>query len=133
MPAEICRGNTFYAEIPQGETPHLFFVMTDPFGEPPAVITVNISTLKGIDTEDRTTVLDVGDHPFINRKSYIAYDYARKLNVDIILKRLEKGLIELRDDVEETVFNRILEGLYESRRTPDNIKHACRKNNPEAP
>jgi len=62
----------------------------------------------------------------------VAYDYARKFNVDIVQNMIDSGsgIAEFRENVSDVVFDKILNGLYDSKRTPIDIKKYCKKHTP---
>ncbi len=124
---EIGKGSTVYIDLPSPDSKHLFFVLTQPFGEPPVVIMVNISTVRGLRFEDHTTILDCGDHPYITHRSFVAFDYARKIRVDVIEQKINEGSTQLMDDLSDDIVQRILEGFLRSSRTPSDLKSICRK------
>ena len=126
----VQKRNAVFASIPQGCKKHLFVVMTDPYGVPLLIILVNLCTYKaGKSYVDGTTILDVGAHPFITRTSYVDYEYARKIKVEVMERRVLEGYAEWREDVSEDVFNSILQGLLTSPRTPGEIKKIVRRLN----
>lgn len=123
----ICKGNAVLLDIPSPASPHLFFVMIPPTGEPPVTVLVNISTVRNHRYEDHTVILTSEDHPYIKHDSYVAYDCAAKRRVDIIENDINKNPDKLFDDISNDVYQRILDGLYLSPNTPGNIKSICRK------
>jgi hypothetical protein len=120
-------GTTIYVAYPGGTTPHLHVVVTEPFGNPEVVVLVNLSSCKGFPFEDRTTMIRPGDHPFVERESYIPYDYAKKVRLDVITRKLEERKAERREDLSEQLLTRITDGLMRSPRTPGNIKSLVRR------
>lgn len=61
--------------IPSGDCDHLHIVCSDPLNfpgrAPGSCLLVNVSTT--VPKCDRTVVLNTGDHPFINRESFVFY------------------------------------------------------------
>jgi hypothetical protein len=118
---------TLYFPFPQGTTPHLHIILTDPVGNPPVVVLVNISTYHGKSFEDSSVILTPGQHPYIQRDSYVAYDYAKKVNVEVMQSLIDRGHATFRDDVDGHIFELIRSGLLKSRRTPVELKTFCRR------
>jgi len=125
--AKIGQRSTIYADIPGGTKPHLFVCLTEAFGNPEKVVLVNLSSARGYRFEDHTVVLEPGDHPYIKHKSYVAFGYARKALVEKLNSRITEGSAELREEVSEEVFERILDGLRKSVEVPVAIKRECRQ------
>ncbi len=63
-------GDTFLMPAPGGSAvPHLWIVITEPTGNPPVVIIVNITTLQ--QGAEQTVILQRVDHPFIRHESVV--------------------------------------------------------------
>lgn len=56
---------------------HLWVVISDPRMDRQRVAVVNFSSVKGNRTDDEACLLDVGDHPWITRKTFVAYGFAQ--------------------------------------------------------
>lgn len=121
------RKTSFLAPIPSPAILHLCLVMTEPQENPPVVVIVNVSTFHNKPHEDHTVILQPGDHEFIKQKSYIAFDYAKRIRLDILESHAEKGKIIFKEDVSDELFEMILNGLLQSPKTPGHLKMFCRK------
>lgn len=66
---------------------------------------------------DVSCVLDVGDHPFINRESCASYDFARELCLSETEEKIGKRQLRLRDPVSDAVLKRLQVGLVLSDET----------------
>ncbi|MFN7921380.1 MAG: hypothetical protein U0Q16_14860 [Bryobacteraceae bacterium] len=75
-------GDTFFIPTPDNPIRHLWVVLTEPASDGFAYC-VNITSL-GDHIADTTVVLDLGDHPFIEKPSVVLYSKASKLNVAAI-------------------------------------------------
>lgn len=71
---------------------------------------------------DPTCKIDVGDHPFINRKSYAFYRNARVEAGYTLVEGVAKNVFIPHNDVSEQLLNRIREGVTESINTKRKIK-----------
>ena len=118
---------TFLAPVPSPKQLHLCIAMTEPQEEPAIVVMVNISTVHNKRHEDRTVILQPGDHEFIKHESFVAYEYAKRVRVSVLETRHQKDQITIKDEVSDELFEKILEGLFQSPRTPRDIKTLCRR------
>lgn len=120
-------GQTLLLDLPPGAPKHLHIVLTDPFGNPPKVILVYVSTCRGRRDEDRHLVLSAGDHPFIKHDSYVVFDQAKRTPVDVIEDFISRGSAVFRDDVSPELMSRLQEKMLTSTRVPIGIKQEYRK------
>ena len=116
--------------FPVDGKPHLYFILTMPLqrdGEK-KVLRVNITTVK-IRREDYT--LNVGDHEFIEHKSYLNYSKAETVSVEDLEQWLRQGRLKIKETVGMDTVKFICEGLWESRystkQAKDFCKEACKK------
>jgi hypothetical protein len=120
----ITPGNTFL--LPSGKDKnHLFFVaIGDIFlpemGNSPHLALVNATTLYEGAPHDPACILEVGEHPFIQHRSYIAYRYTR-LDPRPHIERLAWNRHQ---DCSPELLARIVAGIFQSRLTPRHIKQA---------
>ncbi len=127
---DLRKGTAFYWKKAASDTRHLFFILTDPdtVNGKIVVVAVNITgrTEYGLGS-DTTVVLNVGDHPFISKPSVVVYKKAMLSDASKIVKYInqEKSLdcYELEDDV----FKKVQEGIFESDLTPPEIVEYCRQ------
>lgn len=101
----VCKGTIL---IPNFHTPHLHFICNDPVFYPglgkECVLLVNISSIKPNIPYDKSCVLDVGEHPFITKPSFIYSSAGIQLQI-------AEGNYSVREDCNESVFKRILNGF----------------------
>jgi hypothetical protein len=98
---------------------HLFIVTTDPCPQG-SLLLVSISSCRpGCDTTCR---LFVGDHPFVKRDSFIAYDLARIEGADGLMRGVKNGLLHPREAIDTAIFARICHGITESPFTKPSIR-----------
>jgi len=122
---EIYPGRSILMPKFSGATPHLWIILTEPEGNPPQVVIVNLTTLKP-DTEDRTVILNVGDHPFIAHETVVYYVDARLATAQGILQLSKFPGYGFHDDCSKRLLEIIRSGLLESKDTPKGIKAYCR-------
>ncbi|MDQ8758141.1 hypothetical protein RCO27_18090 [Sphingosinicella sp. LHD-64] len=66
---------------------------------------------------DSSCVLNVGDHPFINRESCASYDFAQVVSLNDTNQQIAKGHIKLRASVSADVLYRLQAGFVLSDET----------------
>jgi hypothetical protein len=116
--------------FPIGENPHLYFILTMPLqrDEEEKILIVNITSVR-LKGEDYT--LNVGDHEFIEHKSYLNYSKAEIVSVEDLERNLRRGKLKIKETVGMDTVKYICEGLRESRystkRAKDFCKEACKK------
>lgn len=112
--------------IPSGpahdpERKHFFILLTNPYSHPDtnvnSVLLVSICSVQEQCFHDSACYLYPGDHPFINRKSYVAYNLARIEAADKLTRGVKAGLFVQQEIVADEVFARICHGLSQSRHT----------------
>ena len=67
-------------------------VVSDPFKDAREVLVVNITTVRDLAYEDLSCVFESGEHEWIDRKSYVAFDMARTYP-DALLDRLRDAIL----------------------------------------
>jgi len=101
--------------IPANSASHLHFVCNDPVFYPnkgkECVLLVNISSIKQGISHDTSCLLDVGDHPFIKKPSFIYYRMAEIYTVAGIQLQVAEGNYSVREDCCDAVFEKILNGF----------------------
>ena len=60
---------------------------------------------------DTSSVLDIGDHPFITKPSFIYYRMAEIYSVAGIQLQVAEGNYSVREDCSDAVFEKILSGF----------------------
>ena len=92
---------------------HLHIICTnqDRFG---LMLVAQLCTLEPY-TRDRACILGLGDHPFIDRRSFIHYGKSVILQRDSLDDAMQRGDIILQDDCDATIFQLICDGFKVSR------------------
>lgn len=101
---------------------HLFILLSDPVNDEKVVLMASISSVKPGRWCDNSCLLSPGDHPFINKDSFVDYARCRIESGQKLLNGVKKGLLEPREMVSQVVFERICAGVMASRRTPRHVK-----------
>lgn len=71
---------------------------------------------------DDSCVLDVGDHPFIEHKSYVYYRKACIGEVSAIEQALRGNVVQRDQDMQPATLRRIQEAALRSTGTPNEVK-----------
>lgn len=99
---------------------HLFVVCTDPC-ERGFVVLANVTEWKG-EHCDGTTRLYAGDHPFLNKDSYVAYHFCQIERAITVEAGENQSRFIRRTDFPEPKLTEIIEGLTASRFTSKKVK-----------
>ena len=101
--------------IPANSASHLHFVCSNSILYPnmakECVLLVNISSVKNNTPIDSTCLLNIGDHPFITKPSFVYYKKAEIFSVTGINQQIAEGNYTVKEDCDNEVFNRILNGF----------------------
>ena len=108
---------------------HLNVVLCDPRDFPTyrsqSVIVVDICSVRQT-WHDTTTVVDVGDHPFLRHASYVNYRQARVDHAADLEKLVGARGYESSEPIDQELLVRILRGAIESANTQRDIKSFIR-------
>lgn len=122
-------GKSFLGQT--GDDLHLFFVLTNPmklpsYGNQSQVLSVNISSVYEDRPYDNTCEINVGEHPFINRRSYVYYRRMRLDTAVHIENLVNSGVFLARENCTPELLQRILQGALNSIHTPKEFKQIIR-------
>lgn len=109
----IGAGSAILLSEPPLHNPHLWFVLTDPYGDPPKLIAVMMRTRTKF--TDDTVVLVSGEHPFVRHDSAVHYSTAQIFSVKSLMKAMRDGRCHVRESVEVALLGRLQQGLLTSR------------------
>lgn len=115
-------GDSFVLPKPGQETEHLWVLITDPDPVTHEAIMVNVTTQRP--HSDTTTILNVGDHPFVQKPSVVFYADARTVNTGLLDEAVRRGACDAHAAFQPTVIHRIQGGVAVSPLTPKKIKTA---------
>ncbi len=100
---------------PVGGLNHLHVVCNDPvfygYNACDSVLTVNITSIHESQPHDPACVLNQGEHPFIQHPSYVYYADAVIWKVPSVINRQQSGELIPKQDLEEEIFQRVLNGF----------------------
>lgn len=124
---DIRPGITFHYKEDSSDKFHLYIVVTEPddINGNVCIVSVNITTKRnrGLGA-DKTVVLEVGDHPFINRSSVIVYRMAAFFSVETLISHINQRRT-LGQELDAELLKRIQKGLLDSEFTPEEIREYC--------
>lgn len=92
---------------------HLHVVLTDTCKSGYNLL-VPICSIKPGRQHDRTCLLGVGDHDFLDRPSYVAYYRMLPYGISAIQRHLDAKFFKLRGSIGERVFALICDGVQKS-------------------
>ncbi len=115
-------GDSFMLPKPGQETEHLWVLITNPDPVTHEAIMVNVTTQRP--HSDTTTILKVGDHPFIQKPSVIFYADARTVDTRLLDAAVQRGAYNSHAAFQATVIHKIQIGMLASPFTPKKIKTA---------
>lgn len=95
---------------------HLFVILTDPFSPAKQVVLVPICSVRN-EFHDGTCVLSAGEHSFLRHESYVEYAHGRTEFAAVIEDRVKKGFFVPKEDASDALFQKILAGVFKSKRT----------------
>lgn len=118
----------FGVELPKPgrrSKPHLWIAVTDPAGDPPETVIVNITT-RGPSPTDTTVVIEPGDHAYISRPSVVYYKDAQLADAEAFYLSSRQRAHRAFPNCPEDTLRRIQDGLLASPHTPNKVKRYCR-------
>ena len=105
-------GDTFINDSASGPLPHLWIVISDTQQSVDKIVIVNITTWrKG---GDESCLLYQGDHPFINRQTYVNYQDAKIVKLERLDELEGNGSITRRESLSSNILAKIREGAMTS-------------------
>lgn len=106
---------------------HLFIVMNDPYeeetGQGNKTLLVNVTSIPANPTVffDDTCILNVGDHPFLQHRSYVYYKNARIEATQDVIDKVAAGHCVICEEMNGDVFRQVANGISDSEMTPEYI------------
>lgn len=117
-----CRRATLL--IPSGpsedpEKKHLHIVLNDPFdnGKGDQVLIVSVCSIPSSNIYDPSCSLFPGEHPFINKQSYVAYRFCSLVNPALLEEKVAEGKFVAKPILDEKFFKYVLDGVFDSTET----------------
>lgn len=103
--------------IPSGpeEFLHLCIICTGKSHAPDHRLLVNISSIKEGKFFDETCIIEIGEHPFVKCRSYVAYQHADQKTSAHILRCIEGGLFIQKQKLSTELLERITTGFNNSK------------------
>ena len=115
-------GETFMLPKPGQETEHLWVLITNPNPATHEALMVNLTTQRP--HSDTTTILNLGDHPFVQKPSAIFYADARAVDTRLLDAAVQRGACGTHAPFHPPVIARIQAGILASPLTPRKLKTA---------
>ena len=115
-------GDTVMLPKPGQEKEHLWALITAADPENGDAIMVNLTTQRP--HSDTTTIIQPGEHPFVDRPTVVFYADARIVNVNTLEEGLRHGVCRQNAPLSAELLRRIQDDLFVSRFTPAKIEKA---------
>ena len=115
-------GDTVMLPKPGHEKKHLWALITAPDPESGDAIMVNLTTQRP--HSDTTTIIQPGEHPFVDRPTVVFYADARVVNVNTLEEGLRQGVCRQNAPLSAELLRCIQDDLFVSDFTPDKIEKA---------
>ena len=93
---------------------HFYLILTPP--SQPELVLVNFTSYE--DWKDTTVVVEAAEAGFLTKKSVIAFERARLVPTDAVLRTVDQGHFAFRGVVSDELWLRIIDGATISQRTP---------------
>ena len=122
---QIVEGDTFLYQYP-GSKYHLFIVVTRRMNDSSFVCTMVSSWKNDSRLDDPACILEPGDHPFIQHKSYVAYKETVIFYLDQLDRLFASGMCLPRDPVSPSLLDRIRANAFRSRKIAVGMKELYR-------
>lgn len=106
---------------------HLYVVATNPCDEDKALL-VSLSSVKEGRFHDPSCVIEVGEHPFVTKRSFVEYRVSRILRCDHVVKCVAGWVFTPKAEVSDALFGKIEAGIEASDFTPKLITTYYRAN-----
>lgn len=114
MAVSIAPGDVFHLPFPRPDFGHVHVVITSVNQHTGAFLCVPIDTWINAKLSDSTVILSVGDHTFISKKSFMNYEEAKILNIDILERLMACGDAKKMDPINSTLLIKIQHGVKKS-------------------
>jgi hypothetical protein len=102
---------------------HLYFVITDPVGNPQEVALVNLTSYRP--NIDDSAVFDVADHPNITQKSMINYAGAQVAPVESLQMYVTANPRRLKPSCSPKMLQTIRDGFWKTDATAKKMRTFC--------
>jgi len=116
-------GDAFLMRVPPRYIPHLYIVISDPAKNEGTFIIVNITGDRFMAGEE--CILNIGDHPWITKKSYLMFSTALEItpiHAKKLDKLIEQNKIKPQPSVRREVLERIIAAAKISTAIAENFK-----------
>lgn len=108
--------------IPTGPTgDHLFAIATDVCANGSHLL-LNVSTIYDGVFHDPTCEIEIGEHPFVVRRSYVAYQYAQIQSSARLAQMVAGWVYKIHKPASQELTDKMLAGVTDSPFTPRYVK-----------
>ena len=107
-------GGTLLIPSGPGNTKHLHIILTDKCDDGQHLL-VGLSSIKPGRPYDDACEVEVGDHRFVSKRSYVEYRLTKRDRASHLSKCVKGWTFTPHDDVTDALLNRICDGLLISK------------------
>ena len=104
-------GDTFFL-VGVTARSHLWIIVSDPQIDPEQVLIINVTS--STDPPDNACILRAGEHPFIERETYVYYGKAWVVSLGQLQLARDCKRLKIQRPVSQDVLKRIRQGAIES-------------------
>ena len=123
--ALIKAGTCIYLPDPGTGKTRLHVVLNDAYGDPPGFAIVSLSSTVKADT---TTILNVGDHSYIEKETYVVYPWMQYKDAAKLEAKVAADMsIRHHHSCSPELLKRIQDGIFESPHMRGNKLEFCRR------
>jgi len=99
---------------------HFWVVLSDPLKDSAKVVIVNFTSDSA--DKDQACIVNVGDHPWVSKKTCVNYPEARFLSVEDFWKLKKAGLIQSQEPASPQLLERMQRAVADSLDVPIEIE-----------
>jgi hypothetical protein len=110
MPYAVAKKATLLMPSGPDEGQHLYVIMTNPCDEGQSLL-VSLSSIKEGRFHDPACIIEVGEHPFVTKRSYVEYRLSRIIRCDHITKCVDGWTFTPKADVSDDLYAKIAAGI----------------------
>ena len=104
--AFVCRaGATAEIQFSTSKTPHLYILLTNPYGKPRNVIWINVTTPNRF--SDTRIILTPADHPYLIYESVLSYENCAEVPITRFPILESEGKLMVQPDISPSLLNEI--------------------------
>lgn len=117
----VNRGDTYLIDYPSNPNEHLFVIISNVDLQTNSFVIVGVESASNKRSEN-LVFLFPGEHPFIKRKTSVAYRFASIMGIAKLESLINQGLAVPNEPMNDILLTRIEKGLFKSTKVDDSVK-----------